>query len=100
MRASVPATAPSSSPRWGSPSPSTPSSPRWMPMSGSDRLLALALGLVTAAGCTHPPDVPETPDVSHLLSAYSAPGGTVDPAHPAAWLDAAVAQVELLGGGQ
>lgn len=74
-------------------------------MSGSDRLLALALALalgpaVAATGCTHPPDVPDTPDVSHLLSAYSAPGGTVDAAHPVAWLETGIAQVELLGGGQ
>lgn len=67
-------------------------------MSASDRLvlvLALALG-----ACASAPGIPETPDVSHLLSAYATPSGTVDASEPASWLEAGALQVDLVGGGK
>jgi hypothetical protein len=73
-------------------------------MSASDRRALVVLGVVLASwsfsACSRAPDIPETPDVSHLLAAYSTPSGTVDESSPAPWLVAGASQVDLLGGGQ
>lgn len=55
--------------------------------------------LALLATCARAPDRPDTPDVSHELSAYAAPGGTVDTSRPLPWLPTAVARIEMLGGG-
>jgi hypothetical protein len=67
-----------------------------------DRLLALALALASATlvSCARAPDVPDTPDLSTLVSAYKAPSGTVDVLSAPEWLDSGATQVDLLGGGQ
>jgi hypothetical protein len=56
------------------------------------------LALLTT--CARAPDRPDTPDVSHELSAYAAPAGTVDTSRPVPWLAAAAARIDMLGGGE
>jgi len=62
--------------------------------------VAVAVASATLPGCARAPDVPDTPDVSRLLSAYTAPSGTVDSSQPASWVEEGATQVDLLGGGQ
>ncbi|MDB4938478.1 MAG: hypothetical protein JWP87_5450 [Labilithrix sp.] len=71
-------------------------------MSASDLRDALSLAVV-ALGSALPiscaPELPDPPDVSRLVASYAEPDGSVETSKPAAWLDAAEAQVDLLGGG-
>jgi hypothetical protein len=57
------------------------------------------IALVLLPTCARAPELPETPDVSRQLSAYAAPGGTIDTSQPASWLAAADEQMNRLGGG-
>lgn len=70
-------------------------------MSVSDLRTAVRIAALTLLStCTRTPDLPDAPDVSRLLSAYQAPGGSVDTSRSAPWLDRATAQLDLIGGGQ
>ncbi|MBX3186050.1 MAG: hypothetical protein KF819_03505 [Labilithrix sp.] len=74
-------------------------------MSASDprafaRAAALSAFSILVVTCSRPAEPPTPPDVSSLLAAYAEPGGTLDPARPAAWLEAAQDQLDVLGGGE
>lgn len=64
------------------------------------RALVLVVAWSAATACANAPEAPVAPDVSELLSAYSAPNGTVDTTESASWLEAGALQVDLLGGSQ
>src|SRR6201999_4536925 len=90
--------------RWGSPSPTPRSYRSSMSMSASDlrdalSLAVVALGSALPISCAGAPELPDAPDVSRLVASYAEPAGSVETSKPAVWLDAAEAQVDLLGGG-